>query len=80
MSKASAAAQVQHSGNRLSMRDFNRLAQFVNEYSGIKMPASKHTMLEGRLRAKADGWQFFVTAKSAQAQQSSNHPWSHCVS
>lgn len=58
---ASAAAQAQQPGNRLSMRDFNRLAQFVNEYSGIKMPASKHTMLEGRLRRRlrATGIQTF---------------------
>lgn len=52
MGKATAAVQAQQSGNRLSMRDFNRLAQFVNEYSGIKLPESKHTMLEGRLRRR----------------------------
>ncbi len=61
MGVASAAVQAQQSGNRLSMRDFNRLAQFVNEYSGIKLPASKHTMLEGRLRRRlrATGIQTF---------------------
>ena len=61
MGKAPAAVQAQQPGNRLSMRDFNRLAQFVNEYSGIKLPESKHTMLEGRLRRRlrATGIQTF---------------------
>jgi chemotaxis protein methyltransferase CheR len=37
---------------RLSQRDFARLARFIQDYSGIKMPAGKITMLEGRLRAR----------------------------
>jgi chemotaxis protein methyltransferase CheR len=36
--------------DRLRQSDFRRLAAFIEEYSGIKMPASKITMLEGRLR------------------------------
>ncbi|MEJ0017461.1 MAG: hypothetical protein WDN25_13020 [Acetobacteraceae bacterium] len=36
--------------DRLRQSDFRRLAAFIQEYSGIKMPASKITMLEGRLR------------------------------
>ena len=36
--------------DRLKQSDFRRLAAFIEEYSGIKMPPSKITMLEGRLR------------------------------
>jgi chemotaxis protein methyltransferase CheR len=35
---------------RLRQSDFRRLAEFIQDYSGIKMPPSKITMLEGRLR------------------------------
>jgi chemotaxis protein methyltransferase CheR len=43
-----------NSGNldHLSARDFNRLAKFIHEYSGIKMPETKKTMVEGRLRKR----------------------------
>lgn len=37
---------------RLEPRDFNRLAAFIQGTSGIKMPPSKRTMLEGRLRRR----------------------------
>lgn len=43
-----AAAAMDH----LSQRDFDRLARFIQDYSGIKMPASKKTMVEGRLRRR----------------------------
>jgi chemotaxis protein methyltransferase CheR len=36
----------------LAPRDFNRLAAFITHYSGIKVPAGKRTMLEGRLRKR----------------------------
>ncbi|MBB6253369.1 chemotaxis protein methyltransferase CheR [Nitrospirillum iridis] len=36
----------------LSARDFRRLAAFIQDYSGIKMPESKRTMVEGRLRKR----------------------------
>jgi CheR methyltransferase, all-alpha domain len=36
--------------DHLSSRDFQRLARFIQDYSGIKMPATKKTMVEGRLR------------------------------
>ena len=36
----------------LSAKNFNRLSQFIQDYSGIKMPANKRTMLEGRLRRR----------------------------
>lgn len=36
--------------DQLSLRNFNRLAKFINDYSGIRMPPNKRTMLEGRLR------------------------------
>lgn len=39
-------------GERLSPANFKRLAQFVQAYSGIKMPATKKTMLEGRIRKR----------------------------
>jgi chemotaxis protein methyltransferase CheR len=38
--------------DHLGPRDFRRLAEFINDYSGIKMPESKRTMLEGRLRRR----------------------------
>jgi len=37
---------------QLSSRNFQRLSQFIQDYSGIKMPANKRTMLEGRLRRR----------------------------
>ena len=38
--------------DRLSRRDFARLAEFIQGYSGIKMPPNKITMVEGRLRRR----------------------------
>jgi chemotaxis protein methyltransferase CheR len=38
--------------DRLRTNDFRRLAQFIQDYSGIKMPATKQTMVEGRLRKR----------------------------
>lgn len=40
------------SGDRLNRRDFARLSAFINDVAGIKMPDSKLTMLEGRLRRR----------------------------
>lgn len=37
---------------QISARNFDRLAQFIHSYSGIKMPSNKRTMLEGRLRRR----------------------------
>ena len=50
----SSAAAVQSSplGEPLSVRNFGRLAEYIHAYSGIKMPAGKRTMLEGRLRRR----------------------------
>ena len=36
--------------DHLRQSDFRRLATFIQDYAGIKMPPSKITMLEGRLR------------------------------
>ncbi|MDA8233187.1 MAG: chemotaxis protein CheR [Magnetospirillum sp.] len=36
----------------LSQRDFARLARYIHETSGIRMPPTKRTMLEGRLRKR----------------------------
>ena len=36
----------------LSQRDFKLLAEYIYNYSGIKMPDTKRTMLEGRLRKR----------------------------
>jgi chemotaxis protein methyltransferase CheR len=38
--------------DRLSARDFARLSKFIQDYSGIKMPPGKMTMVEGRLRRR----------------------------
>lgn len=38
--------------DRLSRRNFDRLAKYIYDYSGIKMPVNKVTMLEGRLRRR----------------------------
>jgi len=48
-----ATAQAAIGGlDRLSTRDFQRLARFIHDYSGIKMPPNKQTMVEGRLRKR----------------------------
>jgi chemotaxis protein methyltransferase CheR len=39
-------------GDQISARNFERLARYIYDYSGIKMPSSKRTMLEGRLRRR----------------------------
>lgn len=49
---ASTAVTAQPLNDRLSKRNFERLSAFIYRYSGIKMPATKHTMLEGRLRRR----------------------------
>ncbi|MTJ81846.1 MAG: chemotaxis protein CheR [Telmatospirillum sp.] len=36
----------------LSRRDFERLGRLIEDYCGIRMPPSKHTMVEGRLRRR----------------------------
>jgi chemotaxis protein methyltransferase CheR len=38
--------------DHLNARDFRRLATFIHDYSGIKMPETKKTMVEGRLRKR----------------------------
>lgn len=38
--------------DRLAPRDFQRLADFIRDEAGIKMPGSKTIMLEGRLRRR----------------------------
>lgn len=39
-------------GDGLSPRNFELLARYIYDYSGIKMPVTKKTMLEGRLRRR----------------------------
>lgn len=39
-------------GFQLSQRDFDRLAQFVNGHTGIRLPPVKRAMVEGRLRRR----------------------------
>lgn len=46
------ALKSQPLDDRLSPRNFDRLAKYIYDYSGIKMPSSKRTMLEGRLRRR----------------------------
>jgi chemotaxis protein methyltransferase CheR len=38
--------------DRLNRRNFEALSRYIYDYSGIKMPESKITMLEGRLRRR----------------------------
>jgi chemotaxis protein methyltransferase CheR len=38
--------------DHLNTRDFQRLAAFIHQYSGIKMPPAKKSMVEGRLRRR----------------------------
>jgi len=38
--------------DHLTGHDFRRLAAFIHDYSGIKMPSTKQTMVEGRLRKR----------------------------
>ena len=38
--------------DHFSARDFQRVARFIEETSGIKMPPTKQTMVEGRLRRR----------------------------
>lgn len=48
-------AALDHSApivDQISARNFERLARYIYDYSGIKMPSSKRTMLEGRLRRR----------------------------
>ncbi|MBB3312829.1 chemotaxis protein methyltransferase CheR [Rhizobium sp. BK196] len=47
-----AAVETQLPGDRISKRNFDKLARFIYDYSGIKMPSTKLTMLEGRLRRR----------------------------
>jgi len=49
-----AAAQIASAApaDQISARNFERLARYIYDYSGIKMPSSKRTMLEGRLRRR----------------------------
>jgi len=47
-----AAFQLPGPVEPLSLRNFQRLATFIQDYSGIRMPDNKRTMLEGRLRRR----------------------------
>jgi len=49
---SSTARSVPPVHDGISKRNFDRLANFIYDYSGIKMPATKLTMLEGRLRRR----------------------------
>jgi chemotaxis protein methyltransferase CheR len=52
MEAGSAVAEASSGFDRLSQRDFHRLAGFIQEYSGIRMPPNKMTLVEGRLRRR----------------------------
>ncbi|WP_256118433.1 CheR family methyltransferase [Shinella lacus] len=47
-----AALRAQGTEDGLSSRNFDALSRYIYDYSGIKMPVSKLTMLEGRLRRR----------------------------
>lgn len=46
------ASLAPREGDQLSAKNFKRLAELIQGYSGIKMPSNKRTMLEGRLRRR----------------------------
>jgi chemotaxis protein methyltransferase CheR len=46
------ALGLHHDTDGLAANDFRRLSDFIYQYSGIKMPPAKKTMLEGRLRKR----------------------------
>jgi chemotaxis protein methyltransferase CheR len=46
------AMRSQPLDDRLSKRNFDMLSKYIYDYSGIKMPHTKMTMLEGRLRRR----------------------------
>jgi purine-binding chemotaxis protein CheW len=50
-SMSMAAVETQMVGDRISKRNFEKLAQFIYDYSGIKMPSTKLTMLEAGFAA-----------------------------
>lgn len=52
MSQALSLQPVDPHLDQLSVKNFSRLSAFIHAYSGIKMPANKKTMLEGRLRRR----------------------------
>ncbi len=41
-----------HGATGLAVADFDKLAAFIHRVTGIKMPRSKHSMIEGRLRRR----------------------------
>jgi chemotaxis protein methyltransferase CheR len=47
-----AAPKIQPIDERLSDKNFQTLSRYIYDYSGIKMPITKITMLEGRLRRR----------------------------
>lgn len=49
---SAAALVTSNTSDHISPRNFERLAGYIYSYSGIKMPATKRTMLEGRLRRR----------------------------
>ena len=46
------AQRMESMDDRLSKRNFDALSRYIYDYSGIKMPITKITMLEGRLRRR----------------------------
>ncbi|GEO86188.1 MULTISPECIES: CheR family methyltransferase [Alphaproteobacteria] len=48
----SAVATIACTEDHISKRNFDQLSRFIYDYSGIKMPPTKLTMLEGRLRRR----------------------------
>lgn len=73
-----AAQKIQPMDDRLSNRNFEALSRYIYDYSGIKMPLSKVTMLEGRLRRRLratgidtlDGYCEFLFKQNGLASES----------
>jgi chemotaxis protein methyltransferase CheR len=59
---ATGSREISHGRDSLGRKDFEKLAKFIQNYSGIKMPPNKLTMVEGRLRRrlKATGYPSFA--------------------
>jgi chemotaxis protein methyltransferase CheR len=51
-SRARHAAKIDTGLDRLADEDFERLSDLITDYTGIRLPAAKHIMVEGRLRKR----------------------------
>jgi len=50
--QAETVSPLQNNYSSLSVRELRRVADFIGRVAGIQLPASKHTLVEGRLRKR----------------------------